>query len=147
MKFLLCVWIFLLFGCTSKNIDSQSTDINFGKFKYFQSMYSGEKTYQGFVTSSSSLKEISEKKAFPISKLNCLENQFMVRGGVDLDSEEINNQLYKYMARVEICKNDDCSVDIKKAKIDTECRIELRKNYSSDTYQSNKAKLTNANFE
>ena len=33
----------LLFGCTSKNIDYQSTDINFGKFKYFQSMYSGEK--------------------------------------------------------------------------------------------------------
>lgn len=28
----------------------------------------------------------------------------MVRGGVDLDSEEINNQLYKYMAHVEICK-------------------------------------------
>ena len=44
-------------------------------------------------------------------------------------------------------KNDDCSVDIKKAKIDTECRIELRKNYSNDAYQSNKAKLTNANFE
>ncbi|HCK0017596.1 TPA: hypothetical protein NW707_003539, partial [Acinetobacter baumannii] len=80
MKFLSCIWIFLLFGCTSKNIDYQSSDINFGKFKYFQSMYSGEKTYQGFVTSSSSLKEISEKNAFPISKLNCLENQFVVRG-------------------------------------------------------------------
>lgn len=50
MKFLSCIWIFLLFGCTSKNIDYQSSDINFGKFKYFQSMYSGEKTYQGFVT-------------------------------------------------------------------------------------------------
>jgi len=36
---------------------------------------------------------------------------------------------------------------LKKAKINTECRIELRKNYSNDAYQSNKAKLTNANFE
>ncbi|MFX5317113.1 hypothetical protein ABTL82_18760, partial [Acinetobacter baumannii] len=60
--------------CTSKNIDYQSSDINFGKFKYFQSMYSGEKTYQGFVTSSSSLKEISEKNAFPISKRLCCIN-------------------------------------------------------------------------
>ena len=70
----------------------------------------------------------------------------MVRGGVDLDSEEINNQLYKYMAHVEICKMMIVQ-SILKSKIDTECRIELRKNYSNDAYQSNKAKLTNANFE
>jgi len=69
MKFLSCIWIFLLFGCTSKNIDSQSTDINFGKFKYFQSMYSREKTYQGFVTSSSSLKKIFGKNHLLILNL------------------------------------------------------------------------------
>ena len=50
----------------------------------------------------------------------------MVRGGVDLDSEEINNQLYKYMAHVEICKMMIVQ-SILKSKIDTECRIELRK--------------------
>ncbi len=66
---LLYVWIILLTGCSSQNIEYKTTNINFGKFKYSQSMYSGEKTYQGFITSSSSLKEISEKNAFPVSKL------------------------------------------------------------------------------
>lgn len=144
---LLYVWIILLTGCSSQNIEYKTTNINFGKFKYYQSMYSGEKTYQGFITSSSSLKEISEKNAFPVSKLSCIENQLTVKGGLDIDSEEVNGQLYKYTAHVEICKNGDCSIDIKKEKIDTECRIELSKNYSNNIYQSNQSKLTNANFE
>ena len=88
MKFLSCIWIFLLFGCTSKNIDSQSTDINFGKFKYFQSMYSGEKTYQGSVTSSSSLKEISEKKLMIVDQENyhTFQNIYIIRREIILSN-------------------------------------------------------------
>ena len=141
MKYLLCLFMLIFIGCTSNDLNYEKSNIKFDSFKEVQAMYDGEKIYTGYILSSLSLKDVSEKNAYPITKLMCTEKNFIIKGGVDLETEQLIDKNYRYSAHIQICKDGNCKIDILHEMVNAECSVELNKNFSNQTYKTNASKL------
>ena len=141
MKYLLCFCMLFFLGCTSKDFSYEKSNIKFDSFREAQAMSDGEKIYIGYIFSSLSLKDISEKNVYPITKLVCAEKNFIIKGGLDLETEQLIDKNYRYSAHIQICKDSNCKIDILREMVNAECSVELSKNFSNQIYKTNASKL------